>query len=129
MIPLGTRSARYLTNLLQPTSDLKNSEDSFSWEFQLARVEQENNTTLTDHVNVAETPEPLQHQHLQLLAKARQTYNDIKATGTDYITEIVAVSNMQAVQEAPSSSGTSYARKFAPIRKEQVTEGARRAEA
>ena len=73
------RSVRYLTNLLQPTSDLKNSADSFShWEFELARVERENNTTLTDLVKVAETPEPLQHQHLQLLAETRQTYNEVK---------------------------------------------------
>ena len=66
VIPPGTRSIGYLTNVLQPTSDLNNSEDIFSlWEFEFPRVEQDHNTTPTDHVKVAETPEPL--QHLQLL--------------------------------------------------------------
>ena len=80
-------------------------------------------------MKAAETPEPLQHQHLQLLAEARQTYNGIKATGIEYIREIIAVSNMQAAQQAPSSSGTSNSRGFTPIRKEKVTKEARRAEA
>ena len=128
MIPPGTKSIGYPANLLQPMSNLNNSEDSFSHcEFELAWVEQDNNTTRTDQVKVAETPEQL--QHLQLPTEARQTYAVRKATGIKYIREIIAVSNMQASQQAPSSSRTSYSRGVAPMKEKVTKEKAHRAEA
>ena len=71
-IPLGTRSIGYLTRLLKPQLDEQKFEESFTtWEFQLSRYEQDNNTKLPDAVKIAmllnETRGPLQ-QHLQLQA-------------------------------------------------------------
>ena len=68
----------YLTQLLKPTLDPNNFEESVSdWEYELTRFEKDSNTTLPDQVKVAiqlnETAGPLQ-QHLQLLAGTNQTY-------------------------------------------------------
>ena len=71
-IPLGTRSIGYFTKLLKPQLDEQKFEESFTtWEFQLSRYEQDNNTLLPDAIKIAvllnETKGPLQ-QHLQLQA-------------------------------------------------------------
>ena len=68
-IPLGTRSIVYLTRLLKPQLDEQKFNQSFrTWEFQLAKYEQDNHTLLPDAVKMAillnETQGPLQ-QHLQ----------------------------------------------------------------
>ena len=56
VIPTGTRSIGNLTKLLQPTSNLNNFEENVSnWKLELARVEQENNTTLSDHMKGGDT--------------------------------------------------------------------------
>ena len=90
-IPVGTGSIGYLTKLLKPTLDPNNFDESFSnWEFELARFERDNNTTLPDQVKVAnlwnETAGPLQ-QHLQLLAGTYQTYTAVRQTIMEYYRE------------------------------------------
>ena len=91
-IPLGTRSIGYLTRLLKPQLDEQKFEESFTtWEFQLSKYEQDNNT-LPDAVKIAvllnETKRPLQ-QHLQLQAGNITTYAQIRSnkqqsrSGTD----------------------------------------------
>ena len=84
--PLGTRSIGYLTRLLKPKLDEQKFEESFTtWEFQLAKDEQDNHTPLPDAVTVAillnETKGPLQ-QHLQLQAgyyRAASSSNRLQA--------------------------------------------------
>ena len=70
--PLHLRSIGYLTRLLKPQLDEQKFDESFtSWEFQLAKYEQDNHTLLPHAVKIAtllnETKGPLQ-QHLQLQA-------------------------------------------------------------
>ena len=53
-IPLGTRSVGYLTRLRKPQFDEQKFEESFTtWEFQLSKYEQDNNTQLPDVAPVA----------------------------------------------------------------------------
>ena len=78
-LPLGTRSIGYLTKLLNPQLDENKFEESFTtWEFQLAKYEQDNRTLLPDAIKIAillnETKGPLQ-RHLQLQAGNITTYD------------------------------------------------------
>ena len=87
-LPIGTRSISYLTRLLKPTFDSNNFEETFSnWEFEVARYERDNNTTLPDGVKIAvlmnETTGALQ-QHLQLNAGQTPTYNEVRETIMEY---------------------------------------------
>ena len=87
-IPLGTRSIGYLTNLLKPTFDTNNFEESFAtWEFELSRFERDNGQQLPDAVKIAvllnETTGPLQ-QHLQLLSGSNPSYRQVKDTIIEY---------------------------------------------
>ena len=84
--PLGTRSIGYLTRLLKLQLDEQKLEESFTtWEFQLAKHEQDNHTLLPDAVKIAillnETKGPLQ-QHIQLQAgyyRAASSSNRLQA--------------------------------------------------
>ena len=87
-VPLGTRSIGYLTKLLKPQLDENKFEESFAtWEFQLAKYEQDNRTLLPDATNIAillnETKGPLQ-QHLQLQAGNITTYAQIRSLVVEY---------------------------------------------
>ena len=82
-LPLGTRSIGYLTKLLKPQLDENKFEESFTtWEFQLAKYEQDNRTLLPDAIKIAillnERKGPLQ-QHLQLQAGNITTYAQIRS--------------------------------------------------
>ena len=106
--PLGTRSIGYLTQLLKPTFDTNNFEESFAtWEFELARYERDNTTQLPDQVKIAvlmnETKGPLQ-QHLHLNAGASPTYADIRATIMEYYRTTTALTSLQ---QQPSSAVSS----------------------
>ena len=85
-IPLGAGSVGCLTRLLKPQLDEQNVEESITtWEFQLAKYEQDSHTLLPDAVKIAillnETKGPLQ-QHLQLQAgyyRAASSSNRLQA--------------------------------------------------
>ena len=87
-LPLGTRSIGYPTKLLKPQLDENKFEESFAtWEFQLAKYEQDSRTLLPDAIKIAillnETKGPLQ-QHLQLQAGNVTTYAQIRSLVVEY---------------------------------------------
>ena len=97
-LPLGTRSIGYLTKPLKP------QQESFTtWEFQLAKYEQDNRTLLPDAIKIAillnETKGPLQ-QHLQLQAGNIKTYAQIRSLVVEYHR---AASQFVKLQAATSS--------------------------
>ena len=109
-IPLGTRSIGYLTELLKPTFNHNNSEESFStWEFEVDRYERDNNTQLPDQVKIAvlmnETTGPLQ-QHLHLNAGQAPTYPMIREIITEYYRTTTAFARLQ--QQVFSSVSTNH---------------------
>ena len=100
-IPLGTKSIGYLTRLLKPQLDEQKFEESFAtWEFQLSRYEQDNNTLLPDAVKIAillnETKGPLQ-QHLQLQAGNITTYAQIRSMVIEYYRATASFTRLQAI--------------------------------
>ena len=64
-IPLGTRSIGYFTWLLKPQPDEQKFEESFTtWQFQLPKYEQDNNTLLPDAVKTTTaTPTAASRKH------------------------------------------------------------------
>ena len=117
-IPIGTRSACYLTQLFKPTFDHNNFEDSFpTWEFELSRYERDNNAQLPDAVKIPvllnNTTGPLQ-QHLQLNAGANPTYAEVRATIMEYYRTTTAFQKLQ--QTNPSSAvATNFGGRQAPM--------------
>ena len=108
--PLGTRSIGYLTKLLKPTFHHNNFEESFStWEFEVERYEQDNNTQLPDQVKIAvlmnETTGPLQ-QHLHLNAGQTPTYTMISEIIKEYYKTTTAFARLQ--QQTSSAVSTNY---------------------
>ena len=117
-IPLGTRGIGCLTKLLKPKFDNNNFEESFAtWEFELARFERDNGSTLPDTVKIAvllnETTGPLQ-QHLQLLAGTITTYAQIRTTIMEYYRATTAFTKL-ALQPGSSSVATNYGGGQAPM--------------
>ena len=97
--PLGTRSIHYLTGLLKLQLDEQKFEESFAtWEFQLSKYEQDNDTILPDAAKISillnETEGPLQ-QHLQLQAV------NITISGDCSIISQQATSNRIGQQQQP----------------------------
>ena len=108
MIPTGTRGVGYLTRLLKPTFDANNFEDSFTaWEYELNKLETENQSPLPDAVKVAiilnETKGPLQ-QHLQLQAGTNPTFSQIRTVIMEYYKSITAFSRMQQASTSAQAS-------------------------
>ena len=104
--PLGTRSIGYLTRLLKPQLDEQLLEESFTtWEFQLSKYEQDNNTLLPDAVKIAillnETKGPLQ-QHLQLQAGNITTYASMVIK---YYRATASVTRLQAITSGSNNQG------------------------
>ena len=115
--PLGTRSIGYLTKLLKPTFHHNNFEESFStWEFEVERYEQDNNTQLPDQVKIAvlmnETTGPLQ-QHLHLNAGQTPTYTMISEIIKEYYKTTTAFARLQ--QQTSSAVSTNYHGGTAPM--------------
>ena len=108
-IPLGTRSIGYLTRLLTPQLDEQKFEESFAtWEFQLSRYEQDNNTLLPDAVKIAillnEIKGPLQ-QHLQLQAGNITTYAQIRSMVIEYYRATASFTRLQAIASSSNNQG------------------------
>ena len=108
-IPLGTRSIGYLTRLLTPQLDEQKFEESFTtWEFQLSRYEQDNNTLLPDAVKVAiplnEAKGALQ-QHLQLQAGNITTYAQIRSMVIEHYRATASFTRLQAITSSNNSQG------------------------
>ena len=110
-IPLGVgaRSIGYLTRLLKPQLDEQKFEESFTtWEFQLSKYEQDNNTLLPDAVKIAvllnETKGPLQ-QHLQLQAGNITTYAQIRSMVIEYYRATATFTRLQAITSGSNNQG------------------------
>ena len=108
-IPRGTRSIGYLTRLLKPQLDEQKFEESFTtWEFQLSKYEQDNNTLLPDAVKIAvllnETKGPLQ-QHLQPQAGNITTYAQIRPMVTEYYRATATFTRLQALTSGSNNQG------------------------
>ena len=107
--PLGTRSIAYLTRLLKPQLDEQKFKESFkTWEFQLSRYKQDNNTLLPDAVKIATllnetTKGPLQ-QHLQLQAGNITTYAQIRSMVIEYY-RATAFTRLQAITSSNNNQG------------------------
>ena len=107
-IPLGTRSIGYLTKLLKPQLDEQKFEESFTtWEFQLSRYEQDNNTLLPDAIKIAvllnETKGPLQQQ-LQLQAGNITTYAQIRSMVIEYYRATASFTRLQSITSGSNSN-------------------------
>ena len=107
-IPFGTRSIGYLTKLLKPQLDEQKFEESFTtWEFQLSRYEQDNNTLLPDAVKIAvllnETKGPLQ-QHLQLQAGNITTYAQIRSMVIEYYRATASFTRLQSITSGSNNN-------------------------
>ena len=108
-IPLGTRSIGYLTRLLKPQFDEQKFEESFAtWEFQLSKYDQDNNTLLPDAVKIAvllnETKGPLQ-EHLQLQAGNITTYAQIRSMVIEYYRATATFARLQAITSGSNNQG------------------------
>ena len=108
-IPLGARGIGYLTRLLKPQLEEQKFEESFTtWEFQLSRYEQDNNTLLPDTVKIAillnETEGPLQ-QHLQLQAGNITTYAQIRSMVIECYRATASFTRLQAITSGSNSQG------------------------
>ena len=108
-IPLGTRSIGYLTRLLKPQLDEQKFEESFTtWEVQLSRYEQDNNTLLPDAVKIAillsETKGPLQ-QHLQLQAGHITTYAQIRSMVIEHYRATPSFTRLEAITSGGNNQG------------------------
>ena len=108
-IPLGTRSIGHLTRLLKPQLDEQKFEEGFTtWEFQLSKCEQDNNTLLPDAVKIAvllnETKGPLQ-QHLQLQAGTITTYAQIRSIVIEYYRATATFTRLQAITSGSNNHG------------------------
>ena len=98
----------YLTKLLKPQLDEQKFEESFTtWEFQLSRYEQDNNTLLPDAIKIAvllnETKGPLQ-QHVQLQAGNITTYAQIRSMVIEYYRATASFTRLQSITSGSNSN-------------------------
>ena len=107
-IPLGTRSIGHLTRLLKPQLAEQKFEERFTtWESQLSKYEQDNNTLLPDAVKIAillnETKGPPQ-QHLQFQAGNITTYAQIRSLVIEYYRAAPSFNRLQQSHKETTTS-------------------------
>ena len=112
-LPVGKRSAGYLTKLLEPTFNEAQFEEQFlQWEYDINRYEKDSGTALPDGIKIAillnKTKGALQ-QHLQLRAGQIANYIEIRALILDYYKTI------SAFTRSTSAVGTNYNGGAAPM--------------